>query len=85
MIIPMFLLEIQVGTYPHRMDGNDINLTKKIASPYATLKNYVPDQYGKKGHDEIKWLSLNHNILFNKESKNIFGGDIFISRVDLKK
>ena len=61
---------------------NDINLTKKIASPYATLKNYVPAQYGK--IDEIKWLPLNHNILFNKESKNIFGGDIFISRVDLK-
>ena len=61
---------------------NDINLVKKIASPYATLKNYVPDQYGK--IDEIKWLALNHNVLFNNESKNIFGGDIFISRVDFK-
>src|SRR5690606_9572585 len=49
---------------------------------YATLRNYTPDQYGK--IDEIKWLSINHNPNFNNESKPIFGGDIFISRVDLK-
>ena len=59
-----------------------VNSVKRIASPYVTLKNYVPDQYGK--IDEIKWLSVNHNARFNDESKNIFGGDIFISRVDLK-
>ena len=58
------------------------NSIKRIASPYVTLKNYVPDQYGK--IDEIKWLSVNHNSKFNNESKNIFGGDIFISRIDLK-
>jgi hypothetical protein len=58
------------------------NSVKRIASPYVTLKNYVPDQYGK--IDEIKWLSINHNSRFNNDSKNIFGGDIFISRVDLK-
>ena len=61
----------------------DSNSLKKIASPYVSLKNYVPDQYGK--IDEIKWLSLNHNPKIKEDtSKNIFGGDIFISRVDLK-
>lgn len=58
------------------------NSVRRIASPYVTLKNYVPDQYGK--IDEIKWLSINHDSRFNDDSKNIFGGDIFISRVDLK-
>lgn len=62
---------------------NDSNSLRKIASPYVTLKNYVPDQYGK--IDEIKWLSLNHDPKIKEDtSKNIFGGDIFISRVDLK-
>lgn len=61
---------------------DQMNSVKRIASPYFTLKNYVPDQYGK--IDEVKWLSLNHNGLLNGESKNIFGGDIYISRVDFK-
>lgn len=61
---------------------NSVNTVRRIASPYVTMKNYVPDQYG--GIDEIKWLSTNHNSKFNNESKNIFGGDSFISRVDLK-
>lgn len=55
----------------------------KIASPYVTLKNYVADQYGK--IDEIKWVGLNHDPLFGQDNKkNIFGGDTYISRVDLK-
>ena len=60
-------------------NSNDV---RNIASPYFSLKNYVPDQYGKV--DEIEWLSLNHNTSIGKESKNIFGGDTFISRVDFK-
>lgn len=59
-----------------------VNSVRRIASPYVTLKNYVPDQYGK--IDEVKWLSINHDSKFKNESKNIFGGDIFISRIDLK-
>ena len=63
----------------------------KIASPYVTLKNYVPDQYGK--IESIKWLSTNHRQLFMENDSNsvlktnqksIFGGDIYITRVDLK-
>lgn len=61
---------------------NIVNSIRRIASPYATLKNYIPDQYGK--IDEVKWLSTNHDSKFNSESKNIFGGDTFISRVDFK-
>lgn len=65
--------------------GNNI---RNIASPYVSLRNYVPDQYGK--IDSVKWISLNHNNRFlslahdGKNGKCIFGGDIFISRVDLK-
>ena len=59
-----------------------LDSVKRIASPYFTLKNYVPDQYGK--IDEIRWLSLNHDINIGTDSKNIFGGDTFISRVDFK-
>lgn len=55
---------------------------KRIASPYVTLRSYFPDQYGK--IDEIKWLSINHDHRFTTTPKNIFGGDTFISRVDLK-
>ena len=62
-----------------KTDGESL---RRIASAYASLKNYTPDQYGK--IDEIKWLSINHNPNFRNESKLIFGGDIYISRVDLK-
>lgn len=61
---------------------NDTMSIRRIASMYATLKNYVPDQYGK--IDEIKWLTTNHDSSLNNEWKAIFGGDIYISRVDLK-
>lgn len=63
--------------------GNSIVNLKNIASPYFSMKAYVPSQYGK--IDEVEWISLNHDgRLKDDESKNIFGGDTFISRVDLK-
>lgn len=59
-----------------------VESVRRIASPYFTLKNYVPDQYG--GIDEVKWVSLNHPQKLENKSKNIFGGDTYISRVDFK-
>lgn len=54
-----------------------------IASPYITLKRYIPDQYG--NIDSIVWV---HNGYIKKlgdgTDKTFFGGDAYITRVDLK-
>ena len=64
--------------------GNQTNNLRRIASPYFSMKNYIPNQYGE--IDGVKWLSINHCGKLNKyeECKNIFGGDIKITRVDFK-
>lgn len=64
--------------------NDQTNNIRRIASPYFSLKNYVPNQYGE--IDGVKWLSVNHQGKLNdiEECKSIFGGDIRISRVDLK-
>lgn len=64
--------------------NDQTNNIRRIASPYFSMKNYVPNQYGE--IDGIKWLSINHCGMLDKldECKNIFGGDIKISRVDFK-
>lgn len=64
--------------------NNETNNVRRIASPYFSLKNYVPNQYG--GIDGVKWLSINHcgKLTDINECKSIFGGDIKISRVDFK-
>lgn len=54
----------------------------KIASLYVSLKRYVPDQYGTV--DSIKWLTTGNDPYFSKKSMVIFGGDIYITRVDFK-
>ncbi len=61
------------------------SITKNIASPYMSLKNYVPNQYG--GLQGIKWLSTSYcgDLRFPKECPAIFGGDVFISRFSLKR
>lgn len=64
--------------------NNLTNNIRRIASPYFSLKNYVPNQYG--NIDSIKWLYINHNGDLNSGNNcnTIFGGDIKISRVDFK-
>ena len=64
--------------------NNQTTNIRRIASPYFSMKNYIPNQYGE--IDGVKWLSINHCGKLEKmdECKNIFGGDIKISRVDLK-
>ena len=61
-----------------------MNNIRRIANPYFSLKNYIPDQYGK--IDSIKWLSINHKTSLKDSNpcNPIFGGDTVISRVDLK-
>lgn len=61
--------------------------TRNIASPYVSLQRFVQDQYGT--IDSVRWLSTNHDSLFDNlefgtTGKSVFGGDIYISRVDFK-
>jgi len=62
-------------------DGCELEETfKNIASPYFSLKNYNPAQYGSIGN--IKWKSTSYigNLKNPKVEPRIFGGDIFITR-----
>jgi hypothetical protein len=64
--------------------GRSEEIQRNIASPYMTLKNYVPFQYGSVG--SISWLPTSGTInLKDDEPEMIFGGDIFISRYTLKR
>lgn len=58
--------------------------TRNIASPYFSLKNFVPNQYG--NIDGVKWVSTGKKIKFNRldNCETIFGGDIVISRFSFK-
>ncbi len=60
--------------------GPDIEVIRNIASPYATLKNYVPEQYGE--IDSIKWLPTPYygDLRNKKKQPTIYAGDSFISR-----
>lgn len=68
----------------------DCTLNKRIYSPissyYASIKNYVPDQYGT--IYDIEYL-LTDSCTFdinqsNDECKGVYGGDTFINRFALK-
>lgn len=59
------------------------SILSRIASPYIKLKNYVPDQYG--AIDNIRWVSTGHNPRLDEDSGIIFGGDIYISRMSVKR
>ena len=68
--------------------AKDTNSTRDIASPYFTLKNYIPDQWDT--IDSIKWLST--NSIFNLyestsclSNKTIFGGTVYISRYSWRR
>lgn len=60
--------------------------TRRIGSPYMSVKNYNPTQYGT--IDSIKWIPINHDGDLIKEPegncRSFFGGDVKITRVALK-
>lgn len=58
---------------------------KNAGSPYFTLKNYVPDQFGT--IDSLKWLTTNYSFKLadNTRCTTIFGGNVFISRFSWKR
>lgn len=65
----------------------EINLDyeRNVGSPYFTLKNFVPDQFGK--IDSIKWLTTNYKFNINEDTncRTIFGGTVYISRFTWKR
>lgn len=65
-------------------DDYGVESTRNIASPYISVKNFLPSQYG--GIDSIKWLSTGSKIKIKNQKlcKTIFGGDIVISRMKFK-
>lgn len=62
-----------------------VESTRNVASPYFSLKNYIPDQWGK--IDSIKWLTTNYifDLDENTICKPIFGGTSVISRFSWRK
>ena len=63
----------------------DVDYERNVGSPYFTLRNYVPDQYGTL--DSIKWLTTNgkFNLGETTTCKPIFGGTVSISRFSWKR
>lgn len=80
--------------------GVSNEITRNIASPYVTLKTYLPSQYG--SLNSIRWVNTNYCGKLYEDVVNdveqtitrqvkdnscdiIFGGDTFISRFSLKR
>ncbi|MDC7250070.1 MAG: hypothetical protein PQJ49_09175, partial [Sphaerochaetaceae bacterium] len=65
--------------------GRSREIERQIASPYVSIKSYIPNQYG--DLEGIKWISTGHcgDLENMDECKSIFGGDTFISRFSLKR
>jgi len=58
---------------------SNLNVARDIASPYLTLKNYIPDQWGT--IDSIKWLTTNYIFKITEDTSctPILGGTVCIS------
>lgn len=59
--------------------------TRNVASPYFSLKNYVPDQWD--AIDSIKWLTTNYiyNLNESNDCKTTLGGTVCISRFSWRR
>ncbi len=60
-------------------------IVRNVASPYASLKQYLPAQYG--DIDSITWLNTNYcgSLEQIDDCSAAFGGDTFISRFSLRR
>jgi len=58
---------------------------RSTASPYGSIKRYVPNQYG--SINSINWLPTGYcgDLTKNNSCDIVYGGDIFISRFALKR
>lgn len=57
----------------------------QVSSYYASLKNYIPNQYGKIANIEFLETDAVSKSLTVENSEIIFGGDTFINRFALKR
>jgi len=57
----------------------------EIASPYITMKNYVPDQYG--DIDTVRWLTTGKifKLGLDNSCQPVFGGNVSITRFTYKR
>lgn len=64
---------------------NDKNYVRNVASPYFSLKNYIPDQWGQV--DSIKWLTTNYIFDLDDDTTcaPILGGTVCVSRFSWRK
>lgn len=59
-----------------------------IASYYASIKNFIPDQYG--NIDNVKYIETGSKLfkldeVYSESEDGVYGGDTFITRVALKR
>jgi len=59
--------------------------TSQISSPYVSLKQYIPNQFG--SINDINWLYTGYTGILSKDNPCdvVFGGDTFISRFSIKR
>ncbi len=65
--------------------GRSGRLVGNAASPYASIKQYLPAQYG--SIDSVNWLATGYcgNLDAILDCDPVFGGDTYISRFSLKR
>lgn len=61
------------------------SVTHNSSVPYVTIKNWLPGQWGEIG--SVQWLPTNYCGRLEKDNEcdGVFGGDIFISRLYIKR
>lgn len=71
-------------TYPSGV-GRSQDIVGNAASPYVSLKQYLPAQYG--SINSIEWVFTNYcgKLQEDNECVAVFGGDTFISRFAVKR
>lgn len=62
----------------------NISVARRVASPYFSLKNYLPSQYGK--INNITWHTSGKIMRLDTPTEISFGGDIYLGRfADIRK
>jgi len=65
--------------------GASIEIPRNVGSPYFTLKNYLPTQFG--NIDSIQWLTTNYRTKLTDDNTCdiVYGGTVYISRFTWKR
>lgn len=64
---------------------NNQEFDSNIASPYVSLRQYLPEQYG--DIHNIRWIPTNNCVILSEDNscKINYGGDIKLTRMSLKR